>query len=56
MANLLHRNYYQDISIFRLTQSWFRERQKLRSASQRGAVAIVASRRLFLVPTPAAAR
>ena len=24
-------NYYQDISIFRLTQSWYRERQELRS-------------------------
>jgi hypothetical protein len=29
MANLLHRNYYQDISIFHLTQSWYRERQEL---------------------------
>jgi len=53
MANLLHRNYYQDISIFRLTQSWYRERQELRSGSQRGVVAIVASRRLFLLrPQP----
>ena len=47
MPNRLHRNYYQDISMFRLTQSWFRERQELCLASQRGAAAIVASRRLF---------
>jgi len=53
MPNRLHGNYYQDISIFRLTQSWFRERQELCLASQREAVAIVASRRLFqLWPLP----
>ena len=34
----------------------FGKRQELRSVAQSGAVAIVASRRLFLVPTSAAAR